>query len=414
MSVAVSKNQIRYDRGDIRRLNAVGVLDQLRKHGSLSRAEIAEHQGLTRATVSNIVAELIEANFVKETNFVEGNAGRPGLLLELNSSCGCMIGVEINIDQITVVLSDMGQDFIWRGERLLDGKARQEDFLEQAETLVQRALEQGQKKELQCRGICVAWAGLVNHSKGELAYSPTLGWMNVPLRESWEKKFGVTVYLVNEAHAGAVKTYQFGKQENVKNLIYLSVGVGMAAGIYVDGSLLMGESGYAGQVGHAPFRHEGEACRCGKKGCWVTEVGSLAIMRKLERAGIELSERDKLCGEWVNKVVARAEEGDEKILEVLDEVGLCLGEGLTRFVNVFNPKLVVVGGSMGKLLKYSQKRIKQVLDSEILPHMGESLQLEVSQMEDDQLMGCIATIYDSVMKNPPLREENKKKLNRLN
>jgi len=99
----------RYDRNDIRRLNAVSVLDTLRANGPISRAQIAATVGLTRATVSNIVAELLKASLVSETEYDEGKAGRPGLLLNLNPNSGFMIAVDIDLDRISVVLANVGQ-----------------------------------------------------------------------------------------------------------------------------------------------------------------------------------------------------------------------------------------------------------------------------------------------------------------
>ncbi|MEM9445323.1 MAG: ROK family transcriptional regulator [Verrucomicrobiota bacterium] len=400
----ILKNQTRYDRVDIRRLNSVGVLNQLRKNGSLSRAEIAEKQGLTRATVSNIVADLIEADLVKETHYKEGFAGRPGLLLELNANCGCMIGVEMNLHRITVVLSNMGQDFIWRSERFLEHEIKQDDYIKEAELLVQRALAQAEKKTLKCRGLCVAWAGLVNYEKGILAHGPLFGWNNVPLKAMWEEKFNIPIHLINEAHAGAVGAYLFGNQEKVRNIIYLSVGVGMAAGIYVDGQLLLGESGFAGQIAHVPFVENGHVCGCGKRGCWITEVGAKAIIRKLCDAGVDFTERNRLRIDWINEATSLIESKDERMLKVLQDVGTKLGQGIARLVHVFNPELIIIGGDLRELIAHMQDSIKISIDNQILEHMSEGFAIEISESEDDQLMGCIATIYYAVMENPPIRE----------
>ena len=129
-------NQQKYDRGDIRRLNAVSVLNQLRVNGALSRANIASALGLTRATVSNIVAALIEPGLVSETEFTVGGAGRPGLLLNLNPKAGCMIAVEIDLDRISIVLANFGLQELWSQGVSVEPDSAPEKVLASAASLV--------------------------------------------------------------------------------------------------------------------------------------------------------------------------------------------------------------------------------------------------------------------------------------
>ena len=220
--------KIRYDRSDIRRLNAVSVLNQLRLHGALSRGNIAVRLGLTRATVSNIVTDLLNSSLVKETEYVEGAIGRPGLLLQLNPDYGCMVAVEIDLDRISILLADIGQETLWREEVDLPADISPEECLSKAAKLIEKALKLGKKKSLKCLGIGAAWAGMINREEGELAYGPISGWEHVPLKEKWEAQFEVPVYLENEAHAAAIGAHHFSKNLDVNNLIYLSLGGGLS------------------------------------------------------------------------------------------------------------------------------------------------------------------------------------------
>lgn len=390
----------RYDRSDIRRMNAVSVLNQLRLHGSLSRANIAMKLGLTRATVSSIVSDLIDATLVNETKFVEGAAGRPGLLLSLNPNCGCMIAVEVDLDCISIVLTNVGQALIWQEEIALALDASASETLGRAEKLVSKAIAIGVEKGLVCFGICVAWAGLVKREDGELAYGPTSGWSHIPLKSDWEKRFDVPIYVENEAHAGAIGAHHFGETRGVKNLIYVSAGVGLAAGVFVDGVLLRGKQGYAGQVGHTLFARNGIACSCGKQGCWVTEVGANAILRKLSDSGIEMPHAVRSGIDWLDFVHGKAVAGDERILAVLNDVGQQLGQGMARLVQAFNPSVVILGGRLGKLMCLVEPAIREALLRETLPYMAEDIRFIVSGSDKDQQTGCLATVYDAIMQNP--------------
>jgi predicted NBD/HSP70 family sugar kinase len=395
-------NQQKYDRGDIRRLNAVSVLNQLRVNGALSRANIASALGLTRATVSNIVAALIEPGLVSETEFTVGGAGRPGLLLKLNPQAGCMVAVEIDLDRISIVMANFGLQELWSQGVSVRGDAGPDEVLALAADLVLSAIQRAASQGLKCFGVCVAWAGLVRRDAGELAYGPTSGWRDVALKTEWEARFELPVSVENEAHAGALGVHHFGAMAERRNLIYLSLGEGLAAGVFVDGVLLRGKQGFAGQVGHTAFVEGGEVCSCGQHGCWVTEVGAAAVRRKLAAAGVALSESGESAVDWLDSVKALAAAEDPRVLQVLEEVGAQLGAGLAQLVQTFNPSLVVLGGRLGGLMQPVQVVIEASLRSAVLPSMAEELKLQINDGEADCLRGGLATVFNAVMTNPPL------------
>lgn len=394
----------RYDRGDIRRLNAVSVLGQLREEGSLSRARIAEQLGLTRATVSSIVTDLLKADLVKETDYLEGGTGRPGLQLELNRDAACVIALEIDLDRLSLVLANVGKEVVFRKDIPLPLGMPLEKGLTLAEDLITEALEKGMDSYKRCFGICLAWAGLVNRSRGELAYGPSSGWENVPIKQRWEAKFGIPVHVENEAHTGAIGAHLSGEAKGKRNMIFLSLGFGLAAGIVVDGILLRGKQGFAGQVGHTHFSDNGILCHCGKSGCWLTEIGAKAIIRKLEEAGVSLSEEEKTGTGWIEHIEAGILQQDPVIMKVLGSIGTQIGLGLTRLVHTFNPSMIIIGGRLGKLFHSVEPSILSGLNSSALPHMTQPLKISVSQSDNDQLIGCMDIVIDSVMTNPPLGE----------
>lgn len=392
----------RYDRSDIRRLNVVSVLDQLRANGAMSRAKIATALGLTRATVSNIATDLLNASLIRETEYDQGDAGRPGLLLNLNPNSGSMIAVDIDVDRISVVLANVGMETLWREEMALPGSVGADQALSQVVDLVDQALELGRSMDLPCRGICVAWAGLVKREDGRLEYGPTSGWQHVPLKSDWESRFGVSVHVENEAHVGAIWAHHFGPRPGAQNLVYLSVGAGLASGVFVDGVLLRGKQGFAGQVGHTFFADNGVKCSCGKYGCWVTEIGAAAVQRKLLEAGVPVPDAGSGRDDWIAFAVERAEEGDAEVLQILSSVAAQLGSGLASLVQTVNPSIIVVGGRLAGLMTLVDSEIREALMAATLPYMAEDIQLVISQSEDDRLRGCLALVFDQMMKHPPI------------
>jgi predicted NBD/HSP70 family sugar kinase len=171
----------------------------------------------------------------------------------------------------------------------------------------------------------------------------------------------------------------------------------------MDGVLVRGKQGFAGQVGHTLFTHQGVDCSCGKRGCWVSEVGASAVVRKLAAAGVVVSDGASGDGvDWVESVAVRAREGDPLVLEVLDGVGRQLGNGLAGLVQTFNPSQVVVGGSLGRLMEFVEPAIREAMLAETLPYMANLLGLSVHGSGEDQLQGCLATVFDGLMKNPDI------------
>ena len=256
----------------VRKKNRSIILDTLRTRHTLSRAGLAAETGLNPSTVSSIINELLDDNLVRETDLVQPITGRPGRLIELNPVGGCAVGVEINVDYLSIILTDFTANILWRERVCSDPQESQECILRQVEALIERALVQGAERGLRHLGIGIGVPGLVDLRQGKLRIAPNLGWYDVPILEILSRRFDLPVYLENEANAAALGEYYFGNAFEVKNLIYLSAGVGLGAGILVGGKLFRGSQGYASEVGHITFDSNGELCGCGKKGCWETFV----------------------------------------------------------------------------------------------------------------------------------------------
>jgi predicted NBD/HSP70 family sugar kinase len=144
-------------------------------------------------------------------------------------------------------------------------------------------------------------------------------------------------------------------------------------------------------------------CGCGKQGCWVTEIGASAVYRKLVAAGVDLPDGMESGVDWLEAACEKARHRDPVVLQVLDAVAQQVGQGLAKLVLTFNPSLLIVGGRMGELMKFAETGIREGLMKDVLPYMKEHLELVVSDTKDEQLKGCLATVFDFLMKNPDLK-----------
>jgi predicted NBD/HSP70 family sugar kinase len=377
------------DQVTVRRLNMSAILKLLRKRGTLARADLAKELGMTRNTASNIVTELLNSGLVIETEYRREGAGRPGLLLELAPRDRFAIGAEVDVSRIIVVVLDFKGKILWKETAGITPKQSQQAVISTAEQLVQGALDWGRQENMRPLGIGLGLAGLVDAKSGSLVYAPALGWKNIPFKSMWEEKFSIPVHLDNEANTAALGYYNYADHFNALNLVYLSIGVGMAAGLMLEGHLFRGTGGFAGQAGHMKIRPDGEPCSCGDHGCWVTEVGLSALYRKSDDRPVNPEELAQLL-----------RSGDAALEKVTDEMAEMLGLGIVNLINLFNLDTVILGGAMRPILPFMLEKTRAVIDRRALAHPRANVRIKVSGRDDDGLFGAACLVLDAIINDP--------------
>ncbi|MEE9368580.1 MAG: ROK family protein [Pontiella sp.] len=377
------------DQVTVRRLNMSSILKLLRDRGTLARADLAKELGLTRNTASNIVTDLLAAGLVVETEFRRVGAGRPGLLLELAPQGGFAIGAEIDIDRIIVVAADFKGQILWKSFAKISPQHPKEKCIATAEQLVQDAVNWGKSEGLKPLGIGLGLAGLVDSKNGILTYAPALGWNDVPFKSMWEPKFNLPIYLDNEANTAALGYQAYSDNSNAQNLAYLSIGVGMAAGLMLEEHLFHGSRGFAGQAGHMKIRTDGEDCTCGDHGCWNTEICLPALARKSHQETVDIDD-----------VVTALRNGDEMLQEVVDEMAEMLGLGIANLVNLFNLDTIILGGAMRPILTHMLEMTRATVDQRALQHPRANVRIKVSGRDDDSVFGAACLVLDAIMNDP--------------
>jgi glucokinase-like ROK family protein len=396
------------DQALIRKMNTAILLDALRRFAPLSRAELAARTGLNRSTVSIIINSLIEEGLIEETDLQSAKVGRPGMLLELNPKGGFAIGIELGVDCISVIMSDFIAQVQWREQTCSDPNDDQIAILDRAASLTQHALNFGLSQGLRPLGIGVGVPGMVDAHQGKLIFAPNLHWNNVPLRLIWSQRFNLPIFVENEANAAALGEFYFGAAQGVNNFIYLSAGIGLGAGIVIEGKLFRGSKGYAGEVGHMTVVPDGELCGCGKRGCWETQVGPRAVLGRV-RVTLESGTPSVLCDlvdgdlERISfeSVIQAADQGDAVALRALQEVGAQLGIGVANLVNVFNPELIVLGGALNRASSVLLPIVEKTISENALVPACENVRVAASAHGTDaSLIGAIALVLEDILREP--------------
>jgi glucokinase-like ROK family protein len=286
----------------------------------------------------------------------------------------------------------------------------QTSIISQAEHLVDQALSIANQQRLRPLGIGIGLPGLVNIRQGELIIAPNLNWKNVPLRLMWNQRFRMPIYIENEANLAALGEYYFGVARGTDDFIYLSSGIGLGGGIMIGGKLFRGGHGYAGEIGHIQRDRQGEQCGCGRVGCWETQVGPRAVLRRVK---LELSTHPdqlllKACQGDINNltfelVVKFALEGNRICRQAVEEIAFNLGAGIADLVNIFNPELVVIGGSFILGRDILQPIIEKSIFSIALPPSADSLRIAFSERGASACaLGAVAIVLDDILREMTL------------
>ncbi len=371
------------DQATVRRLNLSLLMRSLIDGGPRSRARLADHTGLTKATVSSLVGELIGRRLVVEGSIDRGGLGRPGRAVELDATGVRFVGLELQIDYIAGTVLDL-QGRVLARRRV----ARSMADLGPARALgivadVARALvrEAGAQVE-QVQSLHIAIPGLVDAEDGMLSFAPNLHWRDVDIvhtlmgRLQWaDTRIGVD----NDANMGAMAHYAVGRVAGTSNLLYLAGAVGVGAGMIFDGRIVRGADGFAGEVGHMALGDPERACGCGRRGCWETEVGLSALLSMAADPADGCDDQQD-PGTQLQRVIRRAAIGDRRALDALQEQAHWLGVGVAILANVLNPDTIVLGGHFPLLREYLQAPVAAALKERLLAGPSASCRLEFSEL----------------------------------
>ncbi|MFD0694492.1 ROK family protein [Paenibacillus sp. GCM10027628] len=356
----------------VKKINKSIVLHHIRTDSPISRARIAEITGLTKATVSSLVNELIESSLAHEIGAGESSGGRKPMMLLFNGSAGYAIGVDLGVHDILAVLTDLTGKVV-EEYRVQHDNASVQQVVGLLKASIRELIHRAPDSVYGIIGIGIGVPGICDEN-GNLLFAPNLGWENVPLQQLVEAEFDIPVVIDNEANAGAVGEKQFGAGKDTANLVYVSIGIGIGAGIIIKGELYRGATGFSGEIGHISIQHDGPKCRCGSLGCWELYASEHAL---LEQARIELGVAADL-----DSLLRKADEGDPAVIRLFEQLGYYLGVGVVNIINGYNPDFIILGGRLAGAEKWLMQPLLTLLEKRSLPHPRKQLNVEFSELGD--------------------------------
>jgi N-acetylglucosamine repressor len=383
--------------------NAALVLKALYDHGPISRAEVARMSGLTRTTVGEVVGELMADGMAREVGRGPSTGGKAPILLELVDGARCVIGLDLGETVFRGALLDLRGRVLETVEREVGGLDGLDG--EQALAVVHELVDALQHKVaggVPLLGIGIGTPGIVDPETGSIRWAVNLDWQDLPLGDVLAERYGVPVHVANDSRAAALAIHLFsggGTSPRPANLVAITVGLGIGAGLVIGGELFHGDGFGAGEIGHTTVEEDGDECRCGRYGCLETVASSRAILHRATDAAKEdpssiLGARLRDTRELrLEDVASAAASGDEAARGIVLAAGRALGKAIASLIGVLDIERVVLHGSVVVLGESWLQAVREEARRGSLPLLTRDVAIEVAEpLDDPVVMGASALL----------------------
>ncbi len=347
------------DASVMRQFNKRTVLNVLYQRPETSRVSISSETGLNRATVSSLVDELIAEHFVEEIGLGTSHGGRKPILLQFNAEAGYAVGIDLQITHIDTVLTNARREVVYQHRLQVDA----DDAALTAEHLRALLIQEVRAAHAVCPksprgilGVGVALPGLVNYETGCVTYLPNLGITDWPIAPDLTKSLDVPVAIDNDANCGAWEAFL---STGLANLVFINAGIGVGAGIILNGQLYRGRDGIAGEAGHTTISTMGVVCSCGNYGCWEQYASEQALARYLREQGA--TQIDAFTPGFIDLCIAAAESGSHAHIQSWRALAEALGIGISNLLQILNPDSIYLGGTIAEAETIILPEIQRVI-----------------------------------------------------
>jgi predicted NBD/HSP70 family sugar kinase len=319
------------DRADV---NRTAVLAHLGAHGPASRADLARALRVSPALMTQLIKDLLADGLLVELSHSPSQGGRPGRMLGLVSTAGRAVGVKVADNHLAFV--EVGIDGKVARSASAPFRPSAPTVLAELTGLLRDFIEDGSDARL--LGVGVGVPGSVDRQGNGLVDSTLLGWHQVPLGETLRRELGLPVLVENNVNALALAERLYGLGSRHDSFLVVTIGTGVGAGIVVDGVVLRGAGGGAGEIGHLPMAESGPDCTCGKSACLEAFVGEASLVRTASEKGIIPAEHG------IPELAASADAGNPAAVEIFVQAGRLLGRALAGVVQTVDPEIVILLG----------------------------------------------------------------------
>ncbi len=399
--VRVVANRTKVNPALVRRWNVARVFHALREAGVASHGELVATTGLDPATVTAVLHQLRADGWVRVAAPEEGRprspepgaigrTGRPPVRLVLDEAAGVLLGARLEPGTVRLVATTIGgrPRAAWQGPAGSDPEGAVGSLEDGVDALL---AELGASRSA-VRALGVGVPALVARD-GRVVFGPNLGWRDVPLRARLTATWSVPVVVDNDTKAAAIAERLFGAARGARDFVLVAGHSGIGGAVHLDGRLVRGAGGFAGELGHVTVEQEGRLCACGDRGCLEAYLSERAVEAQLRERGVVAA--------GYEGAAALAAAGDPTVMAVLDDAGALLGRALADVVDLLDPECIVLAGSLVHVAPYLTPAVERALaEPKLARHRGPCRVL-VSPLGPDAVpMGGVALAMDVLVAAP--------------
>ncbi len=357
-----------------------------------SRLELARQAGLSPASITTIVQRLMGKGLVVEAEPAKSHLGRRPVPLEIRKNAAYLVGVDLGSFYLRIVITDINGNILCKIQTRTEMHQGRERVVTKTFGFIRQAIQESGLAPTAIKGIGIAHSGVIDSDAGMVLSYPRPGqmaeWKNVPLRDIFQNEFNVPCLLEDSVRAATTAERCFGLGRDLSNFLYIDVGMGIGAGIFLDGKLYRGAGGRAGEFGHITVDENGPLCSCGNNGCLETVASCAAIIQGVRTAlgqGIDSKIRDLADGDMdrisIELIAQAAAENDSLAFRVLQKAASYIAIGLADLVNLLNPKVMIFGGALFRAVpQLLSDPLRRIIKQRSLEKSANEVELKVSSL----------------------------------
>ncbi|MCT1523018.1 ROK family transcriptional regulator [Sphingobacterium hotanense] len=358
------------------------ILSYFAQNETATIAELSKEFNVSIPKINECVTELINDQLVKDYGKTSASVGRKPNSYGLVANAAYFIGVQVGTENLSIAMINLKKDLVAKKEDIPFQLENNEESLRVICDNITEFIDKQPVNKEHILGIGINLSGRINYRTG-YSYS-YFNFYEDPLSTYFEKALGIPSYLENDTKALSYAEFSSGILGTEKDALYINIDNGIGLGIMINGQLYYGKSGFSGEFGHIPIFDNEIICKCGKKGCLETEASGRALRKKIIEeinAGATSTLTKKFSNIEdirLNDIILAAKKDDNLAIESINYIGDKLGRGIASLINIFNPELIIIGGSLAKSGEYLSLPVKNAINKYSLSIVNRDTKITLS------------------------------------
>ncbi len=362
------------------------IINQLDQIGQATITELSKELNTSVPKITSLINELIEDGLIKDNGKFNSTGGRKASVYGLLADACFFVGVDVKKYYVNLGLLDFKKHLVTANEKVPYKLENTQESLQLLLDIIKAFVNELSPASIKDKilGIGINLSGRINNTTG-YSYS-YFHFHEEPLSAIIQKEIGIQTFLENDSRAMAYGEFCNGDVKNAQNVLFVNIDYGIGLGILIDGKLYYGKSGFGGEFGHIPFFDNEILCHCGKKGCLETEASGLSLLRRFKEminqgsTSSAMKKKKDVSEITLPDIILAAQNEDTLCIEMLAEIGEKIGKGIAMLINIFNPELLILGGTLSETGDYLRLPIRSAVNKYSLSLVNNDTQLKISKL----------------------------------